>query len=307
MTDNLNILSEINAIAKSDPRLLCEISEKNYNQKTEAVASAMLSVPNRRILMLAGPSSAGKTTSAKKIKNFFSKNGVNCFTVSLDDFYLEDGNFPLSEDGTPDYESILSLDLPLLADTTERLLSKGECSFPVFDFSTRKRIPDANHIKLGKDDILIYEGLHALNPILIRTLPESSVYKMYVSLLTRITDTDGNIIMGKRDLRFTRRLVRDFKHRNSSAEKTFAIWKNVKNGEDKYLFPFENTADVTVNSFHPCEACILKNEAVAILETINSDSPFFEKAVSLRNKLGLFNEISTDFLSPDSLLHEFAG
>ena len=227
--------------------------------------------------------------------------------MSLDDFYLDDGNFPITEDGTPDYESILSLDLPLLADTTEQLLTKGECFLPVFDFNSRKRIPNANHIKLDSDDIVIYEGLHALNPILLHALPEDAVYKMYVSLLTRIFDGDGNIVMGKRDLRFTRRLVRDFKHRNSSAEQTFTIWKNVKNGEDKYLFPFENTADVTVNSFHPCEACILKKEALSILRTIRSDSPFFEKAVSLRNKLELFREISPDLLSPDSLLREFAG
>ncbi len=307
MSDNLNILFEINALAESDPKLLCEISERSYKEKTEAVASAMLSSPHRRILMLAGPSSAGKTTSAKKIKDFFSKNGINCFTVSLDDFYLDDGNFPITEDGTPDYESILSLDLPLLADTTEQLLTKGECFLPVFDFNSRKRIPNANHIKLDSDDIVIYEGLHALNPILLHALPEDAVYKMYVSLLTRIFDGDGNIVMGKRDLRFTRRLVRDFKHRNSSAEQTFTIWKNVKNGEDKYLFPFENTADVTVNSFHPCEACILKKEALSILRTIRSDSPFFEKAVSLRNKLELFREISPDLLSPDSLLREFAG
>lgn len=307
MTDNLNILSEINALAKSDPKKLCAISEKQYDDKIEAVATAMLSVPERRILMLAGPSSAGKTTSAKKLKQHFNKNGIDCFTISLDDFYLGNGDYPLADDGTPDFESIRALDLPLLADTTEQLLTTGECYLPVFDFNTKKRIPNANHINLKRDDILIFEGLHALNPILTATLPQNAIYKMYVSVLSRIYDSDGNVIMGKRDLRFTRRLVRDFKHRNSSAETTYTIWKNVKTGEDKYLFPFESTADVTVNSFHPCEACILKNEALGILATLEKNSQFLENGLKLQKSLELFNEISTDLLSNNSLLREFAG
>lgn len=306
MTDNFNILSEINSMAVRSPRELCYLSEKLYDDKIKEVVSGMLSVHDRRILMLAGPSSSGKTTSSKKLKQYFNQNGIDCYIVSLDDFYLGSG-YPLSEDGSPDYESILALDLPLLADTTEQLLKTGECRFPVFDFNTKQRVENANHIILEDDDILIFEGLHALNPILTNTLPKNSIYKMYVSVLSRIYDENGNVIMGKRDLRFTRRLVRDFKHRNSSAETTYAIWKNVKRGEDKYLFPFEDSADVKVNSFHPCEACILKNEALAILDTFPSDSVFYEDCLKLKKSLGLFNEVSVDLLSENSLLREFAG
>lgn len=307
MTDSLNILSEINHLASNDPAELCRISEKLYDEKIKAVADAMLSVQERRILMLAGPSSAGKTTSAKKLKQHFNKNGIDCFTISLDDFYLGNDKYPLTEDGTPDYESILALDLPLLADTTEKLLKTGECSMPVFDFTTKKRIDNAKTIKLDKDDIVIFEGLHALNPILTDTMPSEAVFKMYVSLLTRIYDAHGNVILGKRDLRFTRRMVRDFKHRDSTAETTYSIWKNVKRGEDKYLFPFETSADVTVNSFHPCEACILKKEALEILSTVSENSEFYLESQKLKKNLELFLDVPVDLLSENSLLREFAG
>ncbi|MBQ3149875.1 MAG: hypothetical protein IJB86_01365 [Clostridia bacterium] len=305
--NDLNILSNINILAKNDPKTLCEISEKSYDDKIREVASAMMNSRSKKILLLAGPSSAGKTTSSKKLRQYFNENGINCFTVSLDDFYLDSGNHPLAEDGTPDFESIRALDLPLLAETTEQLLTTGECDLPVFDFNTKKRIVNANHISMGSDDILIFEGLHALNPILINTLPPDAIYKMYVSVLSRVYDDNGNIIMGKRDLRFTRRLVRDFKHRNSSAETTYAIWKNVKSGEDKYLFPFEDTADIKVDSFHPCEACILRKEATDILNTLPENSIFADSCAKLKSNLSLFNDIETELLSDNSLLREFAG
>ena len=129
---------------------------------------------------------------------------------------------------------------------------------------------------------------------------------MYISVLSRIYDCDGNVILGKRDLRFTRRLVRDFKHRNSSAETTYAIWKNVKLGEDKYLFPFEHLADIKINSFHPCEPCIFSQRVIDLLRNVG-DGEFKEKADSLISKLSLFENIDYSVLPADSLLREFTG
>ena len=159
---------------------------------------------------------------------------------------------------------------------------------------------------LEENDVIIVEGLHALNPVITDTLDEQSLFKVYVSVSSRVYEDDGSVMLSKRDLRFVRRMVRDYSFRSTSVERTFEVWESVMRGEDKYLFPFEELADVRLNSFHPCEPCVLAGRACALLEHAFSGI-YGEKASLLKNKLDLFKNIDYSILPKDSLLREFTG
>ena len=157
-----------------------------------------------------------------------------------------------------------------------------------------------------ENDVIIVEGLHALNPLITDTLDEEKLFKIYVSVSTRVYDDDGNSFLSKRDLRLTRRMVRDHSFRSTPVERTLEIWQSVTRGEDKYLFPYENLADVKIDSFHPCEPCLFAERASALLSTVKN-SQYAEKAGLLLNKLSHFKNINYSLLPSDSLLREFLG
>ncbi len=257
--------------------------------------------------MLAGPSSSGKTTTAALLSKGIEFMGGRAYTVSLDDFYLPRSvGYPLDENGKPDYECVEALDVELIHLCLGELLRKGKSSLPVFDFPSGERINNAKNIELKENDVIIVEGLHALNPVITDTLDRGNLYKIYVSVSSRVYENDGSVLLSKRDLRFVRRMVRDFSFRSTSVEKTFEVWESVMRGEDKYLFPFEYQADVKLNSFHPCEPCVLSERAVELLKTaLNGE--YDEKANLMINKLNLFKNIDYSCLPQDSLLREFTG
>ena len=177
--------------------------------------------------MLAGPSSAGKTTTARKIKSGLDKKGKKAFVLSLDDFYLNRDEIPYLPDGTQDYETVYALDLKRLENDLNALLRGEKVRTPVFDFYLGKRsATEYNDIVLGKDDVVIIEGLHALNPVITKKI-QGNLLKIYINVSTRIYDEDGNIVLNKRALRFIRRMVRDYKFRDSTVENTCKLWKNV--------------------------------------------------------------------------------
>ena len=257
--------------------------------------------------MLAGPSSSGKTTTASLLSKGIEFMGGRAYTVSLDDFYFPHSvGYPLDEEGKPDYECVEALDIELIHLCLGELLRKGKSSLPVFNFKTGERLNNAKQIMLEENDVIIVEGLHALNPVITDTLDEQSLFKVYVSVSSRVYEDDGSVMLSKRDLRFVRRMVRDYSFRSTSVERTFEVWESVMRGEDKYLFPFENLADIKVNSFHPCEPCVLAGRACALLEHAFSGI-YGEKASLLKNKLDLFKNIDYSILPKDSLLREFTG
>lgn len=257
--------------------------------------------------MLAGPSSSGKTTTAALLSQKLELMGCKAYTVSLDDFYLPHSfGYPLDENGMPDYECVEALDVELIHLCLGELLRRGKISLPVFDFHTGKRINNAKNIVLKENDVIIVEGLHALNPIITDTLNKSNLFKIYVSVSSRIYEDDGSVMLSKRDLRFVRRMVRDYSFRSTSVKKTFEVWESVMRGEDKYLFPFENLADIKINSFHPCEPCVLAKRAIALLsDALGGEHN--EKASQMISKLDLFENIDYSILPKDSLLREFTG
>ena len=281
-------------------------AEERYKNIIASVCEKINADNDKEIVMLAGPSGSGKTTTANKIKEKLETMGHKAYTVSLDDFYKNIGEGPKNEDGSYDFESVDSLDLELIHKCLQELLTKSESELPLFDFMTGRRKEEKNFIKLEKGDVIIVEGLHALNPRITDTLPHKNLFKIYISVSSRIYD-EGKIILNKRNLRFIRRMVRDFQFRNSSVEHTFSLWGAVMEGEDKYLFPFKENADLFINSIHVYEPCVFRGVATELLSTVEKTSRNYNEAVRLISALDKFPSIEKDDVPEDSLLREFLG
>lgn len=304
-----NINNELSFIAENalnNKVMLIEEAESRYKRIIESISEKINGDSSKKIVMLAGPSGSGKTTTANKIKEKLISYGHKAYTVSLDDFYKNIGEGPKNEDGSYDFESVESLDLELLHKCLEELIEKSESELPLFDFMTGRRKAEKNKIILEKDDVIIVEGLHALNPVITDTLPAENLFKIYISVSSRIYDNE-KIVLNKRNLRFIRRMIRDFQFRNSSVEHTYFLWPKVMAGEDKFLFPFKNNADVFVNSIHIYEPCVFRNEAIKLLSTVENSSENYDDAQKLISALNRFPEIEESSVPKDSLLREFLG
>lgn len=297
---------KINSHASDQEKFISECN-KAYHSEISNVAESVFADKSKKIVLLAGPSSSGKTTTAKILSEKISLLGGKAYTVSLDDFYFPRAvGYPLDENGNPDYECVEALDIELLHSCLKALSETGKATLPVFDFVSGERDDKAKRIELLENDIIIVEGLHALNPVITDTLDESKLMKIYISVSSRVYDENGEVLLSKRDLRFVRRAVRDSKFRSTPVERTFEIWESVMRGEDRYLFPFKERADIKINSFHPCEPCVFSAKAVSLLEEI-TDGEYVEKSELLINKLTLFKNTDYSLLPADSLLREFTG
>lgn len=301
-----NEIEYINETAKENPLELIEKCEQRYSNIIASVSKTICGKGERQVVMLAGPSSSGKTTTARKICEECKKNGVHTFVLSLDDFYLNRDDIPLLHDGTRDFETVYALDLDYFTEIVNALLRGETVKTPIFDFVTGTRKQNEyNEITLGSKDVVIIEGLHALNPIITDKI-SGNLFKIYISVSSRIYNQKGKIILNKRNLRFVRRLVRDYKFRGSSADYTYTLWKNVTYGEDKYLFPYRDNADIKINTVHLYEPCVLKKQALEILQSEISDD-FAYDVQRLRDALNKFEDIDEMYVPKDSLLREFLG
>lgn len=279
--------------------------EKRFDDDVNKVVSTFLSDSKCDIVLLAGPSSSGKTTTAGKIADKIRQSGRNAFIVSLDDFYLNRDDIPEGEDGLKDFENVTALDIDLIHRTFSELIENRIAELPLYDFKTGSRADETKRIALGENDVIVVEGLHALNPVITDGLDEDHLYRIYISVSSRVLGQNGEILLNKRNLRLLRRMIRDSKHRNVPAENTFNQWPSVLRGEDKYLFPFESYANVKINSFHPYEPCIFKQEILGQLDTIAESSMFFKKASEIKSIFALFENIDASLLPDNSLLCEF--
>lgn len=306
MKDNNYTYGRINKLADAPEKFLSDSSQA-YQARVDAAAKEIFSDIGKKIVMLAGPSSSGKTTTAAILSSAMEKLGGKAYTVSLDDFYLPRSMaYPVDENGEPDFECVEALDIELIHLKLYELIKTGKADLPVFDFNTGERINNAKTIELEENDVIIVEGLHALNPVITDNLNEENLYKIYVSVSSRVYNENGDVLLSKRDLRFIRRMIRDYNFRSMPVERTFEIWGSVMRGEDKYLFPYEELADVKIDSFHPCEPCVLSKTAIELLSCIK-DSEFSAKAAALAEKLRLFKNIDYSSLPESSLLREFIG
>ena len=299
-------LEEINESVHRDPDGFIKQCESAYFDSLVSVGDQINQTDGRKLVLLAGPSSSGKTTTAKIIKRLIDESGRDSIMISLDDFYLDQTNAPKFEDGTPDFETVYALDIHRITHCLRSLFECGEATLPIFDFETKKPKKEGRVVKAGKNDVIIVEGLHALNPVITNPLEDENLLKLYVSVSSRIFDGD-DVFFTKRDIRFIRRMIRDYQFRNCPVDFTFYLWKGVRTGEDRYLFPFRNRADVKIDSVHPYEMCVYKDTAMKLLEQIGPDSPFCETANEYILKLGEIYGISRDKVPEKSLLREFLG
>lgn len=302
-----NKLEYVNERAITDPATFVKECEERYAKIIDSIVEKIITEDGREIVMLAGPSSAGKTTTARKLKEGLLKKGIKTYVLSLDDFYLNREDIPYLPDGSQDYETVDALDLVQLEKDLNGLLRGETVKTPVFDFTTGKRSEtEFNEITLGDEDIVIIEGLHALNPVITEKV-HGKLLKVYINVSSRIYDNKGNIVLNKRNMRFVRRMIRDYKFRASSVENTCKLWKNVTAGEDKYLFPYRDNADIKANTIHLYEPCVLKHQALPLLKDSQVSDEFKKDIEKLTKALEKFNDIEENKVPDDSLLREFLG
>lgn len=307
MTELNNKLEFINEKATSNSKEFIEECENRYQSIIDKIVERIIEEDGREIIMLAGPSSAGKTTTAKRLKEGLQAKGVTTYVLSLDDFYLNREDIPYLPDGTQDYETVYALDLERLENDLNALLRGETVKTPVFDFTTGRRSKtESNIITLGSEDVVIIEGLHALNPVITEKV-QGKLLKVYINVSSRIYDENGELLLSKRNFRFLRRMIRDYKFRASSVENTYKLWKNVTAGEDKYLFPYRDNADIKANTIHLYEPCVIKNQALPLLRGSEVSPEFREDAEKLCAALERFYDIDEKEVPEDSLLREFLG
>lgn len=307
MSNINNYLEYINDLAKNDPAELVRRSEERFDNILNDTVSRIANDGGREIVMLAGPSASGKTTTANKIAQKCTARGMQTYVVSLDDFYLDREKIPLDESGKPDFETVYALDLPKLTETMRLLLSGAQTELPIFDFTTGKRSEEVRTVTLGARDVIVVEGLHALNPLITDSLPQKNLLKIYISVSSRIYNERGKIILNKRNLRFLRRMTRDYLFRASTVENTYDLWENVRKGEDKYLFPYRDRADIKINSVHLSAPCVFRDTCLQMLKSADLSGKQKKDADELAVALRLFVPISASFVPKDSLLREFIG
>ncbi len=303
----INYVTDIN-------NLVCHGKIRDFMRKNDIkIDSDILDIAKdiinnrKRTVMIAGPSSSGKTTTARKLKLYLSSLGANAISLSLDDFFLERVMTPLDENGMRDYESINAIDLKLFVTTLNDLLAGQTVSLPTFNFVTGEKEYLGNEVTLNDKDILIIEGLHALNPkILEELVDQESVYKVYVSPLTPL-NVDRHNYVSTRDNRLLRRICRDFRTRNYSAEETLATWERVVAGEEEWIYPYTDDADAIINTAYAYEIGVLKIYAAPLLYDIPMDSKYYDVARKLLDHLKVFYTIPSEYIAEDNVLREFIG
>ena len=303
----MNKLEYINDKAINNPQEFINECEGRYEKIINEITKKIVSAKGREIVMLAGPSSAGKTTTARRLKESLEKSGVKTYVLSLDDFYLNRDDIPYLPDGSQVYETVYALDLECLESVLNALLRGDKVKAPAFDFTTGKRSETQfNEIILGKEDVVIIEGLHALNPVITDKI-QGKLLKIYINVSSRIYDEKGDIVLNKRNLRFIRRMVRDYKFRDSSVENTCRLWKNVTKGEDEYLFPYRDNADIKADTIHLYEPCVLKHQALRMISEDDVSEEYKNDIYKIAKALDRFNDIEENLVPENSLLREFLG
>ena len=282
------------------------LQEKRISQIADEISLRGKNGNPIKLVLISGPSSSGKTTFSKRLSVQLTASGLRPYPISLDDYFVNRVDTPKDENGNYDYESLYALDLDYFNRDLQALLNGEEVELPRFNFNTGIREMSGNRLKLDEHMILILEGIHALNPELTPQIPAASKFKIYVSALTTILLDDHNYIPTT-DNRLLRRIIRDFQYRGYSAEETISRWPSVRAGEEKWIFPFQENADVMFNSALLFELAIIKDYAEPILRKVPNNRPEYSEAYRLRKFLEYFVPLQDKELPPTSLLREFLG
>ena len=304
---NINNIGELNDyITSNKPADIIQLSEIMQDYKLLSIAEQIvLNKEDYKIILLSGPSSSGKTTSAMKLSLYLKSLGLNPTHLSLDDYFHERIETPLGEDGKPDFESITAVDIKLFDSQISKLLKGTKVVVPTFNFIDGKK-EYKRTVQLKENDILIIEGLHALNEELLTNIPKKKKFKIYVSPLTYLNiDNDNRISMT--DLRLLRRMVRDNRTRGYSPSVTLGTWMKVRSGEEKHVFPYQDNADALFNTSLAYELSVLKTYAEPLLFSIKEDDPEYQTAQRLIELLKFVLPIPSESVPKTSLLREFIG
>lgn len=282
------------------------ISEALQEKKIAQIAEQIAARPGVKLVLLAGPSSSGKTTSCKRLSIQLAVNGLKPLQISLDDYFVDRERTPKDENGEYDYESIYALDLQKINDQFNALFRGEEVELPKYDFQSGKSKKSGQRLKMNDNNVLVVEGIHALNPELTAQIPNEQIFRVYASALTTILLDNHNYIPTT-DNRLLRRIIRDYKYRGVSAQDTIHRWPSVRAGENKWIFPFQENADAMLNTAMLYELAVLKMQAEPLLEQVPENCDEYAEAYRLLKFLKYFKGIPFNNLPPTSLLREFLG
>jgi len=286
---------------------IIKISEALHEKKIAEIANLINDRKNEiKVVLIAGPSSSGKTTFSKRLMVQLAVNGLRPFLISLDDYFVDRENTPKDENGEYDFEAIEAIDVKYFNEQLNQLLDGGSVELPRFDFTLGERVPSGKLLQLVPGSILVVEGIHGMNPDLVPHISSESTFKIFLSALTQISIDDQNHI-STTDNRLIRRMIRDSKYRNYSAADTIRRWPSVRAGEDKNIFPFQENADVMFNSALVYELAVLKKYAEPLLKSVPESQPEFSETSRLLKFLSYFKPIDDQEIPPTSVLREFLG
>ena len=285
---------------------IINISEALQEKKIAQIAEDVAQRKGVKLVLLAGPSSSGKTTSCKRLSIQLAVNGLKPLQISLDDYFVDREKTPKDESGEYDYESIYALDLKLINEQFNALFRGEEVELPKYDFQSGKSKRSGKKLKMNDHNVLVVEGIHALNPELTSQIPDEQIYRVYASALTTILLDNHNYIPTT-DNRLLRRIIRDNKYRGVSAQETIHRWPSVRAGENKWIFPFQENADAMLNTAMLYELAVIKMQAEPLLQQVPENCEEYAEAYRLLKFLKYFKGIPYNNLPPTSLLREFLG
>ena len=294
------------AVKRGHANDIINVSEALQEKKIAKIAEAIAARPQVKIVLIAGPSSSGKTTTCKRLSIQLLTNGIRPVPISLDDYFVDREQTPRDEKGDYDYESLYALNIPLLNKQLAQLFAGEEVELPKYNFQTGKSEKSGTRMRMAPNDVLVVEGIHALNPELTAQIPEEQKYRVYASALTTILLDTHNYIPTT-DNRLLRRIIRDYKYRGCSAQDTIRRWPSVRAGENKWIFPYQENADAMFNTAMIYELAVIKVQAEPLLEQVPENCEEYAEAYRLRKFLGYFSAVPYDALPPTSLLREFLG
>lgn len=285
---------------------IVHVAEALHEKKIAYIADMIHERIDTKLVLIAGPSSSGKTTFARRLGIQLRVNGLLPIPISLDDYFVDRENTPKDKYGEYDFESIYALDLELFNQHLETLLRGDEVELPTFNFKKGQREWNGEKIKLPENGILIVEGIHGLNEMLTSSVAKENKFKIYISALTQL-NLDNHNRIATTDVRIIRRLVRDFLSRGYGGEQTLKMWPSIRRGEEKNIFVFQEEADVMFNSTLVYELCVLKKYALEELKKITPESPAYYEALRLKSFLNFFKEVDMKVVPENSILREFVG
>lgn len=298
-------LSDLNELVSSSKVVdFIKASELIFNDHIRSVASKIKENSNIKMILISGPSSSGKTTTTKRLSSYLSALGYDAIPISVDDYYKDEKD--MKNDHVENYEVLESIDLKMFNEDINKLIHQEEVYLPVYDFISRKKTRVSKSIKMKENSILLVEGLHCLNDELTMDIENKYKYKIYLSPFIPL-GIDRHNYISTVDLRLLRRIVRDNRTRGTNVSETIQMWQMVRDGEEKYIFPYIHQADIVINTAYAFEVGILKVFAEPLLYSVGLDSEYYEEARRLINSMQGFYPISSEYISKDSILREFIG